>query len=251
MKKVFRFLGVALLATTVCMSLASCGDKDEPAQEQNQGEPEPGPGPGPGPDPDPDTNPFEGMAEGEVKVNFQGHDTILAYPYINKYYEIPASNGLWAINFVGAKADAGNGNVSLPQARLVADLATGQELNPYLTWYMYSGPWNDLVVTYQSGAKDTFQVGNYFYDGATPVTVENFQYKALQKRVTAKVTVNMVNFNEATSGVENPTRETVIYYFYKFATDDQMPQQKSLSDLKFNAPIKLMGKKRAVYYSAL
>jgi hypothetical protein len=171
---------------------------------------------------------------------------------INKYYEIPASNGLWAINFVGAKADAGNGNVTLPQARLVADLATGRQLNPYLTWYMYRGPWRSLVVTdQQTGAKDTFDVGNYFYDGVTPVTVEKFQYKALQKRVTAKVTVDMVNFDEATSGVENPTRETVIFYFYKFLTDDQIPQQKSLSDLKFNAPIKLMGKKRAVYYSAL
>lgn len=253
MKKVFRLLGVALLATTLTMSLASCGgDDDDTTTQQGQPgeEPDPGPGPGPGPNPDPGTNPFEGMAEGEVKVNFQGQDTILTYPYINKYYEIPGTGGTWAINFVGAKADAGGGNVNLPQARLVADLETGQELNPYLTWYMYRGPWRNLVITYQSGAKDTFQVGNYFYDGTTPITVENFQYKALQKKVTAKVTVNMVNFDEATGGVANPTRETVVYYFYKFVTDDQMPQ-KSLSGSKLNPRVKPLRNERVVSYSAL
>lgn len=262
MKKVFQLLGVALFATVICLSLASCGDKDkdEPTQQQPGGD-DPGPGPGPGPGPDPQDNPFEGMTEGQVKVNFQGQDIVMEYPYLNYYYELPASGGLWIINFVAAKADRGGGYVTLPQARLVADLATGQNqgLNPYLNWFMTENAtkWDTLLVTYTDGSRDTFQVGDYFYGGSNSdcgaIVVDHFNYRALTKQVTARVTVKMFNFDEATSGVENPSVETVTFYFYKFQTSDQLPQGKSMTDPKMRSLLnqKVTNRGRVVNYRKL
>ena len=263
MKKCFKLLGLVLLATTLTMSLASCGDKDEPAQEQQHQNPDNPDNPDDPDDPDdPEENPFEGMDAGQVKVSFQGQvqdvDTnytiLLEYPYLNKYYEIPASGGIWAINFVGAKADQGGGYVTLPQTRLVADLATGEHLNPYLTWYMNTPKWDTLVVTYGSGDKDTFNVGDYFYGGPNTcgeIQVSKFSYNALRKLLTAKVTVKMLNFNDATGGVADPRTATVTYYFYKFQTDDQMPQSKSMVDPQKRFNQNLTKKGGIVSYSRL
>jgi hypothetical protein len=258
MKKCFKLLGLVLLATTLTMSLASCGDKDEPAQEQQHDNPDNPDNPDDPDDPDdPEENPFEGMDAGQVKVKFQGQDILLEYPYINKYYEIPASGGIWAINFVGAKAQGAQANqVVLPQTRLVADLATNEHLNPYLNWYMsdQATKWNDLVVSYQDGSKDTFQVGDYFYGGPNTcgeIQVSRFNYNALRKLVTAKVTVDMLNFDDATGGVADPRKETVTFYFYKFQTDDQMPQSKSMVDPQKRFNQNLTKKGEIVSYSRL
>lgn len=254
MKKCFKLLGIALFATTLCFSMASCGDKEETSTEQGSGDP--GPGPGPGPGPDPQDNPFEGMAEGTVKVNFQGADTILEATTFKYYAELAGSNGVVALNYCGAKADAGGGQIYLPYTRVVADLTTNQSLNPYLTWYMSRGcnGWKNLIVTYQDNSKDTFEVGNYFYGGAStcgPITVSNFSYQGLRKQLTAKVQVTMLNFDDATGGVENPRTEVVTYYFYKFVTDDAYPQSKSLSDKKGVNPAVKPNNKIPVSYSRL
>ena len=238
MKKCFKLLGLVLLATTLTMSLASCGgDDDDDSTTTTTTDPgdDPEP-PGPGPNP-PDENPFEGMTEGTVKVNFQGADTVLEFASFKYYAELAGSGGIVALNYCGAKADAGNGQIYLPYTRVVADLTTDQALNPYLTWYMSRGcgGWKNLIVTYQTGDKDTFEVGDYFYGGATscgPITVSNFSYQGLRKQLTAKVQVTMVNFDDATGGVETPRTEVVTYYFYKFVTDNAYPQSKSISDKK-------------------
>ena len=185
----------------------------------------------------------------------------MEYPYLNYYYELPASGGLWIINFVAAKADRGGGYVTLPQARLVADLATGQNqgLNPYLNWFMTENAtkWDTLLVTYTDGSRDTFQVGDYFYGGSNSdcgaIVVDHFNYRALTKQVTARVTVKMFNFDEATSGVENPSVETVTFYFYKFQTSDQLPQGKSMTDPKMRSLLnqKVTNRGRVVNYRKL
>ena len=260
MKKCFKLLGIALFATTLCFSMASCGDKEETSTEQGSGgDPDPGPGPGPGPDPQ--DNPFEGMAEGTVKMNFNGQDVEMEYLVFKYYAEIAGSGGTWALNCHGAKADAGNGRITLPAFRIVANL-TGEQtgLNPYANWVLttpnqsngqlVNDGWYSLVVSYQDGTKDTFDVGDYFYNH-TNITVTNFNYQGFQKKLTAKIVVPMVNFDEATSGATNPQVYNATFYFYRVVTDDAYPQSKSLSDKKGVNPAVKPNNKIPVSYSRL
>lgn len=209
MKKFFKFLSVALLATTVCVSLASCGEEngDDPATEQGGGEGE-GEGEGGGGSvtiPDGLTVKFDNAAAwtpfGSEIVYYQG-----AVICQNMFASDPstfsddegADWGAKAECFINPAAD-GSYITGIVQANLI---------NYYTNCHTY------LILTTTNN--DTIKMGQYSYIGKNGdnelcgnFTVEGANVDATNMTATFRATYPMLSVADYFTGDQSTSRTII------------------------------------------
>ena len=194
MKKYFRFFGIALLATALCVGFASCGDKnDDDSTEQGGGSGEQGGGGQPG-------------GNGSVTVNLNGvanytspQDSLIAF-----YGETIA---VLASQRSGRWTAADSYSIYFPHAKVILTAATGQYDQNGASVVYFTGDFYRLGQ--QAGDPDMQKYGDWMIKSNLSANVTAFNTSSLTVSATASGLMynQYQGFVNYASAVNNGTAE--------------------------------------------
>lgn len=183
MKKYFKFLGIAFLATTLCMSMASCSDKEDSNDDNNtqQGGGTPG---GQG-------------GNNSMSISFDGQTWSPETSGYNYAYYIENDGNPFVLFRVFQKIEGTSGSFPALQVRVWAKNADGEENNGIGQFFNnYATNPGHIRENFLQNQQDGTQYTVYDYTFAPSVqgslSVSGFNYNASSMNVSFTANINMI-----------------------------------------------------------